>query len=353
MTGRRRQRQPRSQPARFTQRPVPRRWRHKLEPPETRRRRRGIPGLWTRARWVIWSWLLWAAFAIYSAYTQSWGLTAVGAVLTLITYLIAPREQPPVFGLDHKTTCDSPDFVPSMIGLTGTPFLEGNRVVVLNNGDEFYPAMLGAIRGAQLSITIEAYIYWHGNVGLEFARALAERAKAGVSVKILLDAVGSSTIGNEILQTLEAGGCQLAWFNPIHWFSLGRFNYRTHRKSLIVDGEIGFTGGAGIADQWLGNAQDPDHWRDMQVRIEGPGVVPLQTGFAQNWLVTTREMVSGPRFFPVPEARGNIAVHTMLSSPSSGASEARLLYFYSIVCARKSVYIANPYFVPDQAASTR
>lgn len=274
----------------------------------------------------------------------------VCTLLALLSYLVAPREQPPAFGLDHKTTITSPSFLPSIVGLTGTAFRQGTRVTLLNNGDEFYPAMLDAIRNARESVTIEAYIYWQGRVGMEFARALAERSQAGIAVKILLDAVGSSTIGTDILQALEEGGCQLSWFNPIHWYSLGRFNYRTHRKSLIVDGRVGFTGGAGIADQWSGNAQDAEHWRDMQIRLEGPGVTPLQTGFAQNWLKTTLELVSGPRFFPEEHPVGDIAVHTMLSSPSTGASAARLLYYYSIVCARRSVHIANPYFVPDQAA---
>ena len=123
--------------------------------------------------------------------------------------------------------------------------------------------MIEAVRAARHSITIEAYIYWAGTVGAKFAHALADQARAGVTVKILLDAVGSSTIGTEILETLESGGCQLAWFNPIKWYSIGQFNYRTHRKSLIVDGRIGFTGGAGIADHWSGTAQDPAHWRDM------------------------------------------------------------------------------------------
>ena len=270
-------------------------------------------------------------------------------VMSWVAYLITPREQPPVFGLDHRSSTASSEFMPSIVGMTGTGFRRGTKVDLLNNGDEFYPAMLEAIAGARASITIEAYIYWQGRIGLQFARALAERASAGVSVKILLDAVGSSTIGTEILKILGDGGCQLAWFNPIHWYSLGRFNYRTHRKSLIIDGHIGFTGGAGIADQWCGNAQDADHWRDMQIRLEGPGVTPLQTGFAQNWLQTTSELVSGLRFFPEEQAAGDMAVHTMLSSPRTGASEARLLYYYSIVCARTSVLIANPYFVPDQA----
>ena len=269
--------------------------------------------------------------------------------MSLVAYLITPREQPPVFGLDHRSSTASAEFMPSIVGMTGTGFRRGTKVDLLNNGDEFYPAMLEAIAGARASITIEAYIYWQGRIGMQFARALAERASAGVSVKILLDAVGSSTIGTEILKILEDGGCQLAWFNPIHWYSLGRFNYRTHRKSLIIDGHIGFTGGAGIADHWCGNAQDADHWRDMQIRLEGPGVTPLQTGFTQNWLQTTGELVSGLRFFPEEKEAGDMAVQTMLSSPRTGASEARLLYYFSIVCARTSVLIANPYFVPDQA----
>ena len=124
----------------------------------------------------------------------------------------------------------------------------------------------------KVSITIEAYIYWAGAVGVEFARALAERAKAGVTVKILLDAIGSASIGAEILRMLDEGGCQVAWYNPIHWYTLGRFNNRTHRKSLIVDGQIAFTGGAGIADHWRGNARGPNEWRDMQIRVEGPAV---------------------------------------------------------------------------------
>jgi cardiolipin synthase len=330
---------------------VPREWRHRLEPLETRKRRpRGIPGLWTRARRLFWSWGLWLALAAVALYAdREW--TAVSfTIVALIAYLIAPHEQPPAYGLDHETTINSPAFLPSVVGLTGQPMIDGNRVRLLNNGDQFYPAMLNAVRAAAASITIEAYIYWKGRVGLEFAAALAERARSGVSVKILLDAVGSSTIGTEILQILESGGCELAWFNPIRPFTVGRFNYRTHRKTLVIDGRLGFTGGAGIADHWTGNAENPEHWRDMQIEIEGPGIVPLQTGFAQNWLQTTRELVSGPRFFPLNPAAGDVAIHGMLSSPSAGASAARIIYYFAIICARKSILIANPYFIPDQTA---
>jgi cardiolipin synthase len=221
---------------------------------------------------------------------------------------------------------------------------------LLNNGDAFYPPMLAAIEAAEVSITIEAYIYWTGEIGREFADALAKRAKAGCRVKILLDAIGSASIGADILDILERSGCQVAWFNPIRWYTLGRFNNRTHRKSLIVDGRVAFTGGAGIADHWRGNARGPDEWRDMQIRLEGPAVVPLQTGFAHNWQRTTGELITGDAYYPIIDASGPLAVQTLLSSPETGASTVRTMYYLSIVCARQSIYIANPYFVPDPVA---
>ena len=270
--------------------------------------------------------------------------------IALFVHLAKPREQSPQVGLDHDMGVDDPAFLDTVVGLTGAPFVPGNRVTVLENGDAFYPAMLADVRAARHSITIEAYIYWDGEIGLEFAEALAERSRSGVAVKILLDAVGSATIGRRILETLEAGRCQLAWFNPIRWYALGVINHRTHRKTLLIDGRVAYTGGAGIADHWRGHAQDPDHWRDTQIRLEGPGTLALQTGFAQNWLETTCELISGPLFFPETSVVGSTPVQTLLSSPATGASAARILYFLAIVCARHSIKIANPYFVPDQAA---
>ena len=279
-----------------------------------------------------------------------WGWAIGAAVMAMVSYLIAPKAAPPRFGLDHEFPVDSPEFAATVAGASGAPFLAGNALEILNNGDAFYPPMLAAIRGAEASITIEAYIYWAGDIGREFAEALADRAKSGLPVKILLDAIGSSTIGTEILALLDAGGCHVAWYNPIRWYTLGRFNNRTHRKSLIVDGRIAFTGGAGIADHWRGNARGPDEWRDIQVRLEGPAVVPLQTGFAHNWQQTTGELISGERYYPDVDPAGPLAVQTLLSSPEIGASSVRTMYYLSIVCARQSIYIANPYFVPDPVA---
>jgi cardiolipin synthase len=305
---------------------------------------------WTRARRLLWSWWPWAVVSIWAIGDARWGWAIGSGAMSLVSYLIAPAAAPPRFGLDHEFSIDSSEFAGTVAGASGSPFLAGNRVELLNNGDAFYPSMLAAIRTAEHSITIEAYIYWAGEIGAVFAEALAERARAGCPVKILLDAIGSASIGADILAVLEHSGCQVAWYNPIRWYTLGRLNNRTHRKSLIIDGEIAFTGGAGIADHWRGNATNPGEWRDMQIRLEGPAVVPLQTGFAHNWQQTTGELLSGDRYYPIIDNRGPLAVQTLLSSPETGASNVRTMYYLSIVCARESIYIANPYFVPDPVA---
>jgi cardiolipin synthase len=311
---------------------------------------KGLHPFGTRARRFFWSWWPWFGAAMWAFSDGRFGLGVGLGAMAVVSYLIAPVETPPQYGLDHDLVVSSDEFLTSMTGATGAPLVEGNSLEILNNGDEFFPAMLRDIRRAELSITIEAYIYWAGEIGLEFARALAQRARAGVRVKILLDAIGSSDIGDEIVRELEAAGCQIAWYNPIRWYTLGRFNHRTHRKSLIIDGRVAYTGGAGIADNWLGHAQDADHWRDIQIRLEGPAVTPLQTGFAQNWLETTRELISGPLYYPLHEPAGDLGALTIISTPVTGASTARIMYYLSIASARKSVYIANPYFVPDPAA---
>jgi len=322
---------------------------YRLRPDPLLRPPKGRPALWSRLRRLIWSWWLWAFAGVWMAAGGRWIAAAVLGVVAVLMHLTAPREKPPSYGLDHEFGVESEEFLYSIVGATGVSFIEGNEVRLLNNGDEFYPEMLAAIEGAEVSITIEAYIYWAGDIGRMFAAALAAKARAGLKVKILLDAIGSATIGREILETLKEGGCQLAWYNPIHWYTLDRFNNRTHRKSLIIDGTVAFTGGAGIADHWLGCAEDPDHWRDTQIRLEGPGVRPLQTGFARNWQETTGELISGGEYYPPAEAAGPLAVQTILSSPETGSSTVRTMYYLSIVCARRSIFIANPYFVPDEA----
>ena len=339
--------------ARFSQlrgQRVVRRWRYRMAPDPLTRQPKGRVPFWARARRLLWSWWIWALLFLWHMAHDAWGWAIGTGAMALVSYLITPSEFPPRYGLDHELAVDDEEFLPTMSGATGVPCVAGNRIDVLNNGKQFYPAMLDAIAHAEVSITIEAYIYWAGDVGLEFARALAAKGSAGLRVKILLDAVGSTRVGEEILKILEGGHCQLAWYNPIRYYSIGRFNHRTHRKSLIVDGRVAFTGGAGIADHWMGDARDPSEWRDMQIRIEGPAVTPLQTGFAHNWLQTTGELISGPLFYPVQAAAGTLTAQTIMSSPEIGASTARIMYYLSIICARRSIYIANPYFLPDAAA---
>jgi cardiolipin synthase len=330
---------------------VSRHWRYRLAPDPLKRRPKGALSVWARGRHFLWSWWPWAIVCIVQVARNKWGWAIGAGSMSLVSYLIWPSEFAPRYGLDHEFSVNDEEFLATMAGATGVPFLPGNRIDILNNGDRFYPAMLEAIERAELSITIEAYIYWAGEIGAVFAKALAAKAKSGLKVKILLDAVGSASIGDEILRILESGPCQVAWYNPIRSYTFGRFNHRTHRKSLIIDGKVGFTGGAGIADHWRGDAEDPGHWRDMQVRIEGPAVTPLQTGFAENWLQTTSELISGPLYYPPNDAdAGPYAAQTIMSSPEIGASTVRTMYYLSIICARRSLFIANPYFVPDEAA---
>ena len=339
----------RSQPRAWSNRNVKHGWRRVSIDPRSRAPK-GVLSFWTRARRLLWSWWPWALMSVWSVAEGRWGWAIGTGAMAMVSYLIAPAALPPRFGLDHEFSIESNEFLDTIAGASGVPFVEGNAVELLNNGDAFYPRMLEAIDGARASITIEAYVYWAGEVGLLFASSLAERAKTGVKVKILLDAIGSASIGSEILETLDGGGCQVAWYNPIHWYTLGRFNNRTHRKSLIIDGQVAFTGGAGIADHWLGNAQGPGQWRDMQIRIEGPAVTPLQTGFAYNWQQSTGELLTGSMYYPSMTPRGGLAVQTLMSSPEMGASSVRTMYYLSIVCARTSIYIANPYFIPDSVA---
>ena len=327
----------------------PRPWFRRRKPLRPKRAR-GVPGWWARLRYLVWAWWVWVAAAAAAAWFDR-SNSAIGlAAWAVLAYLFAPRERAPTYGLEHDFPIESDEFLATIAGATGAHFTPGNTLDVYNNGDEFFPAMIEAVGRAEISITIEAYIYWKGDIGQLFAQALAARARAGVHVKILLDAVGSANIGDEILKTLQDGGCEVQWYNPIRWYNLGAVNNRTHRKSLIIDGVAAFTGGAGIADHWMGNAEDPGHWRDIQVRVQGPAVQPLQTGFARNWLQTTGELLSGSNFYPPPEHFGDLDIQSILSSPETGSSTVRIMYYLSIACARKSVLIANPYFVPDDVA---
>jgi cardiolipin synthase len=262
-------------------------------------------------------------------------------------FLVQQQQGTPKFGLAHEFAVESEEFLPSITGATGAPFVPGNRIDIFPNGDRFYPALLDAIGSAQHSINIVAYIFWDDAIGNKVADALIAKARSGVAVRVLVDAVGSRKMSTKMENKLRDGGCRIVRFHPIWWFAVDRISNRTHREITVVDGRTGFTGGAGIADHWTGNAQDPDHWRDNLVKIEGPAVTQLQTGFAQKWLEETGEMVSGPDYFPQIEPAGTLSIQTVLSEPETNSSTARILYYLSIIAARKSIFIANPYFIPN------
>jgi cardiolipin synthase len=252
------------------------------------------------------------------------------------------------YHMRHQFAVTDLAFLQTMYALTGAPLSEGNRVDILRNGVEFFPSMLEAVRGAKKTINLEFYIYWDGDIARQFAEALAERARAGVRVNVVLDAVGSAPMSEELTAFLQRNGVSIQWYHPLRWYTISRFNHRTHRKLLIVDGEIGFSGGVGIADIWMGDADSKDHWRDTVVRVEGPVVTQMQFAFMDNWVKSRGELLTGLDYFPQVEPRGSCLTQVLKSSPSEGSSAVKLLYIVSIVSARKSIYISSAYFVPDR-----
>ena len=241
-----------------------------------------------------------------------------------------------------------PRFVQELGLLLGPPFLAGNSVQALVNGDQIFPPMLAAIRAAKASITFETYIYWSGDIGREFAQALADKARQGVKVHVLLDWVGSAKMDDRLVDTLSAAGVQVRQFHPPHWSHLGRLNNRTHRKLLIIDGQVGFTGGVGIAPQWTGRAQDPDHWRDSHFQVSGPVVAQMQSVFIDNWIKVTGEVLLGPTYFPTLAPSGSSLAQMFSSSPSGGSESMQLMYLLAVTAASKSIDLSASYFVPDE-----
>jgi cardiolipin synthase len=241
-----------------------------------------------------------------------------------------------------------PQFLRAMGSLLGPGIAGGNQVTELLNGDQIFPSMLEAIRGAKRTITFETYIYWSGEIGKEFADALTERARAGVQVHVLLDWVGSQKIDEAFLQGMETAGVQVRKFHQPHWYNLARMNNRTHRKLLVVDGKVGFTGGVGIAPTWTGNGQDAEHWRDSHFRAEGPVVAQMQSTFLDNWLKVTGQVKHGEDYFPAIETAGTSAAQMFSSSPSSGSESMQLMYHMAITAAERSIDLSMAYFVPDE-----
>lgn len=280
-------------------------------------------------------------------------LGAIGAaVIAIIALNLWPHEQQLQHRLQHVSAVDSVQFRREIGTLLGAGITEGNAVADYQNGAEYFPVMLAAIRSAQRSVNMETYIYWSGDVAREFADALIERARAGVKVHVLADWVGSSKMKRSLVERMRAGGVRFQYFHPLHWYSLDRINNRTHRKLLIIDGKVAFNGGAGIADAWEGNATRPDQWRDMEFRVEGPVVAQMQAIFGDNWRATTGEVLLGDAYYPDTPRAGNTAVQAFASSPDGGSINMQLLYLMAINGARHSIDLEAAYFIPDELTRT-
>ncbi|HVG21243.1 MAG TPA: phospholipase D-like domain-containing protein [Blastocatellia bacterium] len=246
---------------------------------------------------------------------------------------------------------DSEDFVRMLGALADAQVHSHNRIEVLTNGEVFYEAELEAIRRARHSINVEAYIFQKGEVSRRFVEALTERAAAGVRVNIVLDAIGSFATWGSYVKELRDAGARVEWYHPIKWYTLPRINNRTHRELIIIDGEVGFIGGAGIADHWLRDKNKRRRWRDTMFRVEGKAVTNLQSTFAENWLEASGEILMGKGYFPLCEVDNALEAMVVNSSPSAGAStRARILFQTLLASATRSIYITTPYFLPDKSA---
>ena len=272
------------------------------------------------------------------------------ALLALLALNFTAGEKQVERQIPRLYSVSDPQFMRAMGNLLGPGIVGGNKVEELLNGDQIFPSMLDAIKGAKRTITFETYIYWSGDIGKAFADALAERARAGVKVHVLVDWVGSAKMADDLLDGMRAAGVTLLKFHKPHWYTLAKLNNRTHRKLLVVDGAVGFTGGVGIAPKWTGNAQDADHWRDSHFRVEGPVVAQIQSTFLDNWMKATGAVLHGDAYFPELKPAGASNAQMFSSSPSNGSEHMELMYQMVMTAAEKSIDLSMAYFVPDESS---
>lgn len=277
---------------------------------------------------------------------RGWRLgVLIGAVIVGVLLMLAQDQE--TLRVQSPVAASDPRFADYVASLSGAPVEPGDAYKVLRNGDQVFPTMLQAIRGAAHRISFESFIYEDGAVGDQFTAEFVAAASRGVQVRIVLDAVGSA-LSSESQDRLKQAGAQLVWFNTIRPWTLEEANYRTHRKVLVVDGQVAYTGGLGLADHWRGQARNPEEWRDTQFEVKGPAVRALEASFYENWLEAGG--VSAPALDPEqpPRATGARSV-VIWSNPTGGASRVKLLYLLAIAGARKNIDIQSPYFVLDES----
>ena len=273
------------------------------------------------------------------------GVTLLGLVSAACARVQSHLELP-------RLAAEDPSFLPTIEAYTSTAH-GGNSATLLLNGDQIFPAQLAAIRSARVTISYAQYFYEEGPIGLEIAEALAERCRAGVRGHILLDGFGALAMPAAYRETMTLAGCEVATFRPLSpltllgVFGFGRDNKRNHRRMLVVDGQVGFTGGSGVSPKWTGDGRTEGHWRDTDVRIEGPIVSRLQGAFVENWLEATGNVLGGDAYFPPLPRRGSVSAQIVRSSPEGGGFSMYTMFLLAMSSARRSIYITNPYFLPD------
>lgn len=276
-------------------------------------------------------------------------VTLAFLALVLVFCLFAIRRQSIPYRLAHSFNVAAPEFIGSALALSDPVLISGNKIELLQNGDAYFPAMLEAIRGARQSINFEAYIFYSDAIGAQFRDALCDRARAGVEVRVLLDGVGSSSkLDNSYIDQLKQAGCRFAYYHPMRSWRVDRTNRRSHRRVLVVDGRIGCTGSVGFAEKWSGNAQDPQHWRDLQVRIEGPLVAQLQAAFQQHWIKTGGDALGGAGQFPQLGDAGELRAQ-VVTSQSFSSAPVPLVQATAFAAADKRIWIANAYVTPTDS----
>jgi cardiolipin synthase A/B len=276
-------------------------------------------------------------------------LTTAGTLaITLLVMNWRGAEKKLQAELPKLYDADDAEFRRSLSALLGPALTDGNAVQTLLNGDRIFSSMLEGIRSAKTTITFETYIYWSGTIGQQFVDALNERARAGVKVHVLLDWVGSLKMEDTMLEAMKGYGVEIERFHQPHWSNWGKMNNRTHRKLLVIDGRVGFTGGVGIADHWRGDARSKEEWRDTHFRVEGPVVAQMQAVFLDNWMRATGRVLHGEAYFPQLKRAGDYTAQMFSSSPSGGSESMQLMYLLAVTAARKTINLTNSYFVPDE-----
>ena len=260
------------------------------------------------------------------------------------------RESGHGYRLRGEVDVSEASFLRAAEALTGAPVSYGNDVELLINGDQIFPVYVQAIRNAEETVNLLTYAYWRGDIASEVADALCGKARAGVECNVILDAVGAAKMDRKLVAKMRDAGVQVCFFRPPKPYAVKRLQHRTHRKLLIVDGTVGFTGGVGIAEEWTGNAQDPEHWRDTHVRVIGPVVRGLQGAFAENWLECTGDVLAGDRYLPYIESvEDGGPMQVMRSSATVGDSNAEALIYLAVAAAKRSIELTSAYFVPRPA----